>query len=73
MNDDPDLPGDKEFHPSVGGELIINTVFGPAWANADTLSTADQAAIHHNKLRYSELMKARMCMPNQYNETRYRT
>lgn len=69
---DPDLPGDKNFRPTNGGAFIINTIGGPAWAMADTISAEEQAAAHHNRLRYHELWRERHGMPNRYAETRYR-
>lgn len=69
---DQDLPGDENFRPTIGGAFIINTIGGPAWAMADTISAEAQAANHHNRLRYAELMKARRGEVNRYAETRYR-
>lgn len=67
-HDDPDLPGDADFKPIKSGEEIIDGKV----AAKDALSAAEQAAIHHNKLRYAELQKLRAGLPNRYEETRYR-
>lgn len=68
---DPDLLGDEHFRP-VGPTAIIHTHTGPAWADAIPKSVNEQAAIHHNQLRYHELTKLRRGEPNLYRETRYR-
>lgn len=70
---DSDLPGDDTFQPAppvVG--LIIDTPHGPAWGGAMTVSAKEQAAIHHNQLRYAELQKLRLGLPNRYHASRYR-
>lgn len=66
---DPDLPGDEMFTPTPPG-VIVHISGGPAWAM--TVSAEAQAANHHNRLRYAELAKLRLGMPNSYGETRYR-
>lgn len=73
MSDDPDLPGDETFRPAppvVG--IVVDTPAGPAIAMGMTISPEAQAAIHHNRLRYAELQKARLGMANEYARTRYR-
>lgn len=71
-NSDPDLPGDETFHPTWSGGAIIHLSGGPAWAMMDAVSAEEQAAQHHNRLRYHELQKLRLGMANRYRETRYR-
>lgn len=39
---------------------------------AMTIDPGAQAAIHHNRLRYAELQKARLGLANEYSRTRYR-
>lgn len=73
MSDDPDLPGDETFRPTPPGvDVVVDTPAGPAYAIAMTISPAGQAAIHHNRLRYGELQKARLGLANDYVRTRYR-
>ena len=70
---DPDLPGDNSFTPAAPHvEIVIDTPHGQLSAIAMTVSPAEQAAQHHNLLRYAELQKLRRGQPNLYNETRYR-
>lgn len=64
---DPDLPGEESFRPAAEAVVIGGMV-----ANVIPKSIAEQQAIHHNQLRYAELQKLRMGMPNLYRETRYR-
>ncbi|MCI2958220.1 hypothetical protein MN032_10975 [Agromyces atrinae] len=69
----PDLPGDENFRPSPARVIvIIDTPGGPALAEAMTVSPAEQAAQHHNRLRYLELQRLRAGQSNHYLETRYR-
>lgn len=68
----PDLPGDENFRPTIGGTFILHDLGRPAWADADTVSIEEQVAQHHNRLRYYELTKLRRGEVNQYRETRYR-
>ena len=66
---DPDLPGDETFQPTGPSvEVVINGMS----AVAMTVSPEAQAATHHNRLRYAELQKARLGLPNRYAESRYR-
>lgn len=70
---DPDLPGDETFVPTPPSvTFIINTPGGPAYADAMTVGAEAQASMHHNRLRYAELMKLRLGLANRYRETRYR-
>lgn len=70
--DDPDLPGDETFRPTRSGGAIIHLDGGPAWAMMDAVSAVEEAAQHHNRLRYHELWRERHGMPNRYAESRYR-
>jgi len=69
---DDDLPGDETFRPTRSGDAIISISGGPAWAMMDAVSAEEQAAMHHNRLRYHELWRARHAMPNSYGTTKYR-
>lgn len=66
------FPGERERFVPAASEVVVQTLVGPALANVTPVSVAEQRAIDHNRLRYHELQKLRMGMPNQYNETRYR-
>lgn len=70
MSTDPDLPGDERFTPAPP---TVEVAVDGRLAMAMTVSPEAQAAQHHNRLRYAELQKARMGMPNRYAETRYRS
>lgn len=66
---DPDLPGDEAFRATgPSAEVVINGMSSMAM----TVSPEEQAAIHHNRLRYAELQKARLGLANRYAESRYR-
>lgn len=76
---DADLPGDADFRPTGDmGEVVIPLppeLGGGgviAQINLNVVSVAEQAAIHHNQLRYAELQKLRLGQANLYNETSYR-
>jgi hypothetical protein len=66
---DPDLPGDATFVPTPPRVVIE---IGGRGAIAMTVSPEEQAAQHHNRLRYAELGKLRRGQANAYQETRYR-
>ena len=74
---DPDLPGDERFRPvsNIGVVRVPNPTGGPdllAQVNLQPVSIEEQRAIHHNQLRYGELNRLRMGMPNSYLQTSYR-
>lgn len=72
-SEDPDLPGDAAFVPTPPSvQVAVETPDGPKWALKIALPIKEQAAIHHNQLRYAELQKLRAGMANQYEQTRYR-
>lgn len=71
MND-PDLPGDETFRPTRSGSAILRLGGSPAWAMMVAVSAEEQAAQHHNRLRYHELQKLRLAQENRYRESRYR-
>lgn len=66
---DPDLPGDENFRPVNGGRVIFP---GGRIAMTMTISAEEQAAQHHNLIRYNELGRLRLGMSNRYNESSYR-
>lgn len=66
---DADLPGDAEFVPTPP---VVTVEISGRLAMAMTVSPAEQAAQHHNLLRYAELQKLRLGQANAYQETRYR-
>lgn len=68
MGKGADLPGDERFVPVVGG--VVNV--GGRLARVQTISILEQANQHHNRLRYHELQKLRMGMPNLYEQSAYR-
>jgi hypothetical protein len=71
--DDPDLPGDERFTPLPPVvDVVVDTPGGPAIAMGMTISAQAQADLHHNRLRYGELRKARLGLANEYARTRYR-
>lgn len=65
---DRDLPGDAAFTPAP--EVVTDAA--GRLVSVIPVSLAKQRAIHHNQLRYVELVKLRAGRPNLYNETRYR-
>lgn len=72
-NSDEDLPGDETFTPLPPVvEIVVDLPGGPVSAMGMTISAEAQAAIHHNRLRYAELQKARLGLANDYARTRYR-
>lgn len=86
--EDPDLPGDETFvplPPVVDREIVVRCAACPAdgpcpvcggpraaIAMAETISVQSQANLHHNRLRYAELDKARRGEANRYAQSRYR-
>lgn len=87
-SDDPDLPGDEQFSPLppvVERVMVGRCSKCPAVGRCEvcggphqqiamtmTLPAEAQANIHHNRLRYAELNKARLGLANEYARTRYR-
>lgn len=66
---DPDLPGDENFRAVREG---VEVTPDGRMKMKDAISAEGQAAIHHNRLRYAELQKARLGLANDYGRTRYR-
>lgn len=70
---DADLPGDADFTPVSGGTEYRSMPDGRvAMLGLIAVSPEEQAAQHHNLLRYAELQKLRRGQANRYNETSYR-